>query len=579
MSLRMDDMNQKGNSMKLSLQTVDYRLAKLEEVALQTAESLFLLQEMVTQSNLLTRQTSSEIEGESTDGDSYLERTSPPSVLFGPQSAPSKLGKRLRMNEDRLRPFTDYSQASGRKPFSRALTLGAKASAPEVSLVPSNFKIMRQQTMFTRQASVVSPPTSAQPAPPAENKRKPPSKAKVKSPKGSGPYLGSELYYRRRSKALSRLRTTGLTSKALKEEEEEPKSGRKRDSRVTFSDSPSIDESPQRKAFSLDAVDSLLTTQNSSSRSPEENGTSATSPTNTVGGGPAKTLSTSTTHITRQMSSPIPTKVPPRRRVITPPSTLPSQMVTSKPAGPSNVVPITPIVTPNRSDYTTITDEIDTAGIKYTSPTGSPQTPRRIFFGLDVNVDLYTKKGRPRKTAITEEAEQLKNAEESEHAEMELMIRKRMRQISLTESDSMSDIAKHIVQELEGADVKPVQEEPGYHSDEGDSTTRKVELPVTNLVKVNSEPLLTRIHEESSFTSSLDYGGASAPATTDGEGCDALKVEVAHKPHGVRPQLARARTVSDTPPDGDNWSVPVAFVWPGTSSSSRPKLSKMETQC
>ncbi len=46
MSLRMDDINQKENAMKLSMQTVDFRLAKLEEIVLQTAESLFTVQQV-----------------------------------------------------------------------------------------------------------------------------------------------------------------------------------------------------------------------------------------------------------------------------------------------------------------------------------------------------------------------------------------------------------------------------------------------------------------------------------------------------------------------------------------------------
>ncbi len=45
-SLRMDDINQKENAMKLSMQTIDYRLAKLEDIAIKTAESLFTLQQV-----------------------------------------------------------------------------------------------------------------------------------------------------------------------------------------------------------------------------------------------------------------------------------------------------------------------------------------------------------------------------------------------------------------------------------------------------------------------------------------------------------------------------------------------------
>ena len=36
MSLRLDDINQKENNTRLSLQTVDYRLAKLEELMVQS---------------------------------------------------------------------------------------------------------------------------------------------------------------------------------------------------------------------------------------------------------------------------------------------------------------------------------------------------------------------------------------------------------------------------------------------------------------------------------------------------------------------------------------------------------------
>ena len=46
MALRMDDINQKVNAIKLSLQTVDYRLGKQDEIALQTAETLAHIQQI-----------------------------------------------------------------------------------------------------------------------------------------------------------------------------------------------------------------------------------------------------------------------------------------------------------------------------------------------------------------------------------------------------------------------------------------------------------------------------------------------------------------------------------------------------
>ena len=42
--MRLDDINQKENSIKLTLQTVDYRLLKLEELQLETVETLGAIQ-------------------------------------------------------------------------------------------------------------------------------------------------------------------------------------------------------------------------------------------------------------------------------------------------------------------------------------------------------------------------------------------------------------------------------------------------------------------------------------------------------------------------------------------------------
>ena len=46
MSLRMDDINQKVNTIKLSLQTVEYRLAKHDEISSQTSATLAKIQQL-----------------------------------------------------------------------------------------------------------------------------------------------------------------------------------------------------------------------------------------------------------------------------------------------------------------------------------------------------------------------------------------------------------------------------------------------------------------------------------------------------------------------------------------------------
>ena len=112
-------------------------------------------------------------------------------------------------------------------------------------------------------------------------------------------------------------------------------------------------------------------------------------------------------------------------------------------------MPMTPILTPLRADYTSITDEIDTSCIIGDSPRSSPVPSSAHHFFYDDEVDEFTRTGSPEKEAIRTELEQLKLAEETEHRQLEGIIRNRMRQISLTESDSLSDIAKHVMQEME----------------------------------------------------------------------------------------------------------------------------------
>ena len=56
MSLRLDDINQKENATRLSLQTLDYRMAKLEDLTLQGLDSISNLHQ-----TLLNIQVNSEV--------------------------------------------------------------------------------------------------------------------------------------------------------------------------------------------------------------------------------------------------------------------------------------------------------------------------------------------------------------------------------------------------------------------------------------------------------------------------------------------------------------------------------------
>ncbi len=513
--MRMDDFNQKENAMKLSLTTIDYRLAKLEEVALQTAENLYILQNILSLSQGLLRQASSDQSAPLSAGSSGGSSTSQPGSmdngLSGSPSAlstsggydarmmgqavllPVELRKRyamkhggISMNEDRLKPFTDYSK-NRRPPFMRAVTVATPGRlSQEYTIIHSNaVNINNEASDFS---NVSHPGQKRKKSPPVTD---------------SSPHLGSELYHRRRSKALSRLKAQGLFPKGkageiLKDRRSRRARGIKSPARVTFSDPPSKEASPDaRRTMSADAVEMFPSYSGNIGKTgvhsiPVDNLGQYTMASHNVD-------THSTTKLGISTSSP-PVNIPGNtNRLVEPPRSLgvscaPMNKSGKSPSGSPTTAPITPIVTPNHCEYTTITDEIDCSGINYGSPSGSPTTPRQFYFGVDVDVDLYTKKSNQSMRNMGGcEAQQLKLAEDSEHEAMEMMIRKRMRQISLTESDSVSDIARHVMQEMENAERVPLEPmEPEYHSDD-DIHWRDDDLILPALTKTNSEPSLNQL--------------------------------------------------------------------------------------
>ena len=294
--------------------------------------------------------------------------------------------------------------------------------------------------------------------------------------------LSSDLYNRRKMKAMEKLRQAAkdLPKKAAK---------RSKGGRVTFSDPPSQDPSPipPTKRFYIEGSGD---SDRDSSPQPQARNSDSN-----VKVQPGSNLDTSFLR----------------------PASLP------KISSSSNMLDqINPIVTPNRSDYTTITDEIDTTGLNYTSPSTSPTTPKASFFrSIDVDVDLYTKKGFSAKDVIQSELEQLRMAEDAEHEQMELMIMRRMRQISLTESESLSDIARHVIQELESDDETPeAARGADFHSDEdlpkrGATATSPEQDPAPQLTRVSSEPTIKglggSLEREYPFRSGAKSGSLSPP--------------------------------------------------------------------
>ncbi len=498
--------------MRLSLQTMDYRLAKLEDVTVQASESLFSIQDhllrIATDINRLSLLTPGFIpthraesapvltcveESPSTaeplltiatsmsQGTVTTQSSVSPGVSDqfppGPTSAVPALGFPLtphqseweraymsgfmqcqKWNEDRLRPFTDYTKPVRRPQFSRAVSLGAP----------------------TLKAEGLSPTPSDQTSGSQTNK---------KGGRKGRPYLGSELYQRRRHRSS---RSSGSKSSDQSEDDTDSRGrGRSRVSFQTepFTTTPPIRDPNVRRAYSETTATVADPVTQGAMTTASETSALPTEPHHCDSTKSIQDDGLSDTSEVRTALSRLPRHLPSLDKA---------------------VMPLTPIVTPTRVEYSSITDDIDTACVSYRSPPGSPTTPR-VYFGVDVDVDLYTRKPKHgKKSPVGDEL--LKRAEESVCAQMENIIRKRMRQISLTESDSLGDIAKHVMQELEQSD-KEREEEPGYHSDTEDIVQpRPSQKSLHKMKKIRSEPSLKHLGSSPSHSvTSLKSKSMSPP--------------------------------------------------------------------
>jgi hypothetical protein len=155
---------------------------------------------------------------------------------------------------------------------------------------------------------------------------------------------------------------------------------------------------------------------------------------------------------------------------------------------------MTPIVTPTRSEYSSITDNIDTSCVNYGSPSGSPQTPRHNFVPLESRDAEPSGASRPhtapmeRKNSSKAADDRLKSAEESEHDQMEQIIRKRIRQISLTESDSLGDMAKHVMNDIDLKEEEDDEKLSTAYFSGDEATSSAVDATSSGLKSVKSEP-------------------------------------------------------------------------------------------
>ena len=424
MQVRFDDMTQKENSMRLSLQTVDYRLAKLEEISIQSMNALYTMQQQMLSPNYNRVTYSPQRKVTMSDASS---QTSLSPQFHSSSSHTSK----STLSEGRLRPFTNYNKNYHRAPFSRSMSIGA--ACPDSPVVHASSSISHDASLFTHTTPL------SYPDPPTPNNI----------------YMSSALYQRRR-KALHRHKCQHADD----------------DYSVTNPSTTTPGTSKMKVTFEETADDHGVASTSGA--------TNIKSSQNEDNSGPAL-----------------------QKMATSPPIDIPCWKIGDVSIHSHHnlpdTVPVTSIITPSRSEYTAITDDIDTSCLNFCSPQHSPTTPHHPFLGTDHDLELYTKKELPRREVLKTKSEELKKAEESEQAHMEVVIRKRMRQISLTENDSMVDIARHVIQEIELSDV---EDEPllQYYSDDNGSPP----FIKSSLKMVQSEPFLRgKLSEASSTTTNV----------------------------------------------------------------------------
>jgi hypothetical protein len=164
------------------------------------------------------------------------------------------------------------------------------------------------------------------------------------------------------------------------------------------------------------------------------------------------------------------------------------------------VTQLTPILTSLQSDYTTITDEIDTSCMMDRSP--SPTTACAFFpsDGFFESSDSKATEASKTKNKL------LKRAEEIEHRRMTKVIKDRLRQISLDDSDSISDIARLVVSEMNSSEEDRSNQDD---SDDDDEVESNVSIVSTASARDSDGPIEMRARSSSPMSHHGNHGNPS----------------------------------------------------------------------
>lgn len=428
MALRMDDVNQKENSIKLSLQTVDYRLSKLEDISVQSADTLNAMRNLMARSvRHISASSVTSSHGRLGSQDSIVEiadlhlaqydtpvksdvdnmasrsggqaesatdmSVTPPDTNATMRSMPSPLlvHSKKPVKEEHLHRYTDYSSkpalqrtGSGHKSLDRSLSQKSRSPLPRL------------------------PETSP------EAKTAPETLTRID---------GDKSLQQRRTGVPGAAKLVVDIDKANSSSTEDVSELASKPRRLLLREDHVIDSNQSAAVYTTAKllVDTTMSTGQVVNDDIIGEIIHEEQQTITSQDPPIITTTLSTSPMRVSVSSHSATSL----------YTVPSSMVAQ----------LTPILTSLRSEYTTITDEIDTSCMIAKSPPGSPTTAGAFFDG---NFDSSKRKS----IKIQKENASLKQAEEVGHKRMEKVIRHRLRQISLDENDSISDIAKLVVSEM-----------------------------------------------------------------------------------------------------------------------------------
>lgn len=465
-TMRWEDMSQKDNAMKLSLQGVDYRLSVLEEIALQNKDILHHLKNFMSQYDSRSRNVS---------------------------ASSDRSGSRGRLDSDEFAPEHGELQYEAPLGMGERETTQGSVVETSVPLTPSSSSTMRSM----------------------------PSPILVHSRKANKDENLQKFTDYSKSSKSSHAMTRRLERQAsLKQRSSLPKvleHGREQDlgSPTEDLDRPSLSERRHASKLHID-TNLALPESNFNSSSSDVSDKAETDVNNSTVVYSTAHMKTDTQVSTRCpariSSEDLTTENAPGLLMKSKSYESPLSVQVGSSTGHPDFVPVsmapmfTPILTSLRAEYTTITDVIDTTCMINRTPPRSPTSAHPYY-----NEGMWEDDKSENLACLSENAA-LKQAEEQEHQRMEKVIRKRLRQISMDESDSISDIAKLVINEMDVAD-----DGPSEHDDEDihgmEDTVPKV-VKEAEMIHEDNGPVMfdaieIRIRRASSHDTESQYEGTN----------------------------------------------------------------------